>query len=341
MSSPFALAGFDYEADGYWANTWHEPKDVVPNKGVVTVVIEDETFTGDIAVDLDEDAEAIVPDPDPEDPPALLPDSPFYFLKRFVENVRIFFTFNEENKDELRADLAEERARELAALEQKYIDEELTEKEIEMFTKLAEELKEYSEGFLDRFADLDEEELESLELTEEEVAKVEKAMDNLGEALDWLGDGKDDDDEEDEGNYDKYLRRIEHLKQVQERSNGLGLERAIQNAYRQRERWLARNGMLDDEEEPEEEQEEGTEAPDEDEELTEADETTETAEGNEELNDKDKKEKNTPPGQLKKEDREKNTPPGHSIRDAVRNNNGNNGNKGNNGNNGNNKNKNR
>jgi hypothetical protein len=89
-------------------------------------------------------------------------------LKRFVENVKVWFTFNEERKTDLLADLVVLRAQELEALEQKYMDEELTEKQLTLLQKAALELESSAENLYDRLVG-EEEDLEELELTEEQV----------------------------------------------------------------------------------------------------------------------------------------------------------------------------
>lgn len=48
--------------------------------------------------------------------PGLLPDSPFYFLKRITENVRLLFTFDPEDKAKLHLDFAKTRLVEAKAL---------------------------------------------------------------------------------------------------------------------------------------------------------------------------------------------------------------------------------
>ncbi|OWZ83376.1 hypothetical protein [Natranaerobius trueperi] len=65
LSSPFAPFGsFDYEEDGYWENTWHDSRFLVPDEGEVIVTINDEDYEETIDVDLDSDAEAFLPDED-------------------------------------------------------------------------------------------------------------------------------------------------------------------------------------------------------------------------------------------------------------------------------------
>ncbi len=48
--------------------------------------------------------------------PGLLPDNPFYFLKRFSEDIRLLFTFDEEKKAALHLDFAKVRLSEAKAL---------------------------------------------------------------------------------------------------------------------------------------------------------------------------------------------------------------------------------
>ncbi|MGI6362876.1 MAG: DUF5667 domain-containing protein [Bacillota bacterium] len=127
------------------------------------------------------------PDPDPEPEPApepdpdpgLLPDSPFYFLKRFVENIRVWFTFNSERKTALLSQLVETRALELKALEEKYAEREMTEEQQKILQKAAEDLEAAAEGLFEFFLG-DGEDLEEMELTEEGLTSPGDGIGQLG-----------------------------------------------------------------------------------------------------------------------------------------------------------------
>ncbi|HPZ23001.1 MAG TPA: hypothetical protein PKV05_08280, partial [Bacillota bacterium] len=62
----------------------------IPEEPVITEPEPDSEPEPDPEPDPDPEPE---PDPEPDPDPGLLPDSPFYFLKRFVENIRVWFTF--------------------------------------------------------------------------------------------------------------------------------------------------------------------------------------------------------------------------------------------------------
>lgn len=211
------------------------------------------------------------PAPEPDPDPGLLPDSPFYFLKRFVENIRVWFTFNSERKTALLSQLVETRALELKALEEKYAEREMTEEQQKILQKAAEDLEAAAEGFFEFFLG-DGEDLEEMELTEEGLTYLETALVNLGAALDSIleaenpetpedpvdpenpEDPEDPEDSEDPGEeecpgnlskWEKYEWRIRHLERIRDRnpeSCHKGLNRAIENARRQQRRWAEKNG---------------------------------------------------------------------------------------------------
>src|SRR5690606_23388993 len=106
----------------------------------------------------------------------------FYFIKRFIENVKVWFTFNEERKTEVLAELVEKREAELLALEEKYSGSELTEKQKAILQEAAQELEAAAENLFERLVGHGED-LENLELTEEGVAKLEAALGSLGQVL--------------------------------------------------------------------------------------------------------------------------------------------------------------
>lgn len=160
----------------------------------------------------------------------ITPDSPFYYVKKFLESVKLLLTFDPEQKVALLEELAEERAKELEALNEKYADGELTEVELEFLTKALDDLIEYVEKFMNGLAELNE--------TDEEI-------------------NEDEEGEEDEGKdayADKYLWRIAHLQSIAERAPEAaqkGLAVAIANAERQRARAIAQGKIVEEEEDPE------------------------------------------------------------------------------------------
>ncbi len=212
-----------------------------------------------------------VVEPDPEADPGLLPSSPFYFLKRFVENIRVWFTFNAERKTALLGELVNTRALELEALEEKFSETELTEAQQQILQKASEDLETAAEGLFKTLLG-DGENLEDMELTEEGLTQLETALVNLGLALDNIieaedpedpevpedpvdpldpedpEDPEDDDDDECPDNlskWEKYEWRIHHLEEIRDRNPESchdGLNRAIENARRQQRRWAEKNG---------------------------------------------------------------------------------------------------
>lgn len=77
--------------------------------------------------------------------PGILPDSPFYFLKRFIEEIKLAFTFSPDSKAAMLMELAEVRIAELEALpEEKQAEfaESLTEAFVEAMEEVEELLKE-------------------------------------------------------------------------------------------------------------------------------------------------------------------------------------------------------
>lgn len=148
----------------------------------------------------------------------LAQDSPWYFLKRFIEKVRLTFTFNSEKKAEYLAELAEERAKEYEALELKFAEGDISEEELELLEEALEDFLNFIERYLDYIQEDDEE------------------------------DEDEDEDEDLPNEEDKYLRRIAHLERIAEKapeSAQKGLARAIANAHRQRERMIAKGKLTD------------------------------------------------------------------------------------------------
>jgi len=202
---------------------------------------EDETVPGDTeGEDTEEEKEA-----DDTADPGLLPDSPFYFLKRFVENIKTWFTFDEERKTDLLAELVERREAELLALEEKYADKELNPRQERILQEAAQELEQAATGLLDRLIG-EGEDLEDLELSEEALAKLEAALVNLGQAIERVADAENEDcDGEKLAKREKYQQRIQHLEQIRDKNPeaaAKGLNRAIENAQRQQARWEERKG---------------------------------------------------------------------------------------------------
>lgn len=167
----------------------------------------------------------------------LTPDSPWYFIKSFVESIRLTFTFSAEKKTELLGELAEERAKELQALELKYADGEITEKQLATLEKALDALMDLTERYIQRLEDE----------TPEEGGEDQSPQEGDEPAEEDEEPETEDEAEEDDEKYgDKYLRRIAHLKRVAKkapRGARKGLERAIANAYRQRARMIARGKL--------------------------------------------------------------------------------------------------
>jgi hypothetical protein len=149
----------------------------------------------------------------------LTPESPFYFLKRFIESVRLLLTFDQEKKLSLLEELAEERAKELEMLESLYAEGELSEAQLSTLEKALDDLILYTErliGELIKLEGLEEPDFEE-ELDEEGLTEEQKP--------------------------DKYQWRIEHLQTIADRAPAAaqnGLARAMANAERQRERAIAK-----------------------------------------------------------------------------------------------------
>lgn len=148
----------------------------------------------------------------------LTQDSPWYFIKRIFERVNLILTFRQEAKTELLADLANERAKEYAALEKKYDGEDIDEDQLKLLEQALKEMLKFTEKYMEKIIE---------EEDDEEVPPVV-------------------DEEEVEG--DKYQQRIAHLKRIAERapeSAQSGLSRAIANAHRQRARMIAKGKLYD------------------------------------------------------------------------------------------------
>ncbi len=170
----------------------------------------------------------------------LTPDSPFYFLKRFIENIRLLLTFSQEKKVALLTELAEERARELEALTSKYVEGELTGAQLAVLEKALNNLILFTEKLII--------EIEKLEGNQQgpggpeepggepggEEPEEEEPMKEPGEKV--TGEPEVEDQVRQP---DKYQWRIFHLKSVAARAPEAaqkGMATAIDNAVRQRER---------------------------------------------------------------------------------------------------------
>ena len=167
----------------------------------------------------------------------LTPDSPFYFFKRFVESVRLWLTFDQEKRVELLEELAEERLKELEALHARYGEGELTEQELDVLEQALDDLIVH---------------VEILVVSLDEPVEPDEEEPNGDDELYVEGDGE----EEEFG--DKYLWRIAHLEAIKERAPAaahFGLERAIANAWRQREKAIEKGRIPPDEEEAENDEE--------------------------------------------------------------------------------------
>lgn len=148
----------------------------------------------------------------------LTPDSPFYFIKRFIENIRLILTFDQEKKVSLLEELTAERTKELEALQQQYTEGEISEAQLATLEQALDDLVAYTERLVDELAKVDDEAGQSEDDADEETEE-------LGQQL------------------DKYERRIIHLQSIANRtpeSAQKGLARAIENAERQRERAVAK-----------------------------------------------------------------------------------------------------
>lgn len=163
----------------------------------------------------------------------ITPDSPFYYLKLFLEDVNLLLTFDPEKKAAYLAELVEERDKELAALYAQYENEDLTEEQLEILEKALDNLISYVERLIESLAALDDpDEGEDMdEGIEEEHEKVDK-----------------------DAYADKYLWRIAHLEAIAEQAPEaaqMGLARAMANAERQRARAIEQGKIVEDEDEDE------------------------------------------------------------------------------------------
>ena len=161
----------------------------------------------------------------PEDT-TLTPESPFYFIKRFIEDVRMLLMFDQEKKVALLDELAEERANELEILEAMYAEGELSEEQLITLEKALDDLLLYTENLVNELVKLEEPDGEQDEDGEDEL--IEEGTEN-------------------EQELDKYQWRIAHLESIAERAPEAaqnGLARAIANAERQRERAIAKGKIL-------------------------------------------------------------------------------------------------
>jgi len=82
--------------------------------------------------------------------PTILPDSPFYFLKKWQRGIRSFFTFNPVKKAELRLRFASEKLLEAKKLAEKKKASEILEKATENYEKEMEEIKDIIEKFKEK-----------------------------------------------------------------------------------------------------------------------------------------------------------------------------------------------
>jgi hypothetical protein len=167
---------------------------------------------------------------DPEEVTVVTPESPFYFLKRFMEAVRLVLTFDQEKRVAYLEELVEERQKELDALERLYNDGELSEDRRAMLENALDEVLLFAERLVEAVNRLEGSEPEEPEVVEE--------------------DGETGEEEPAQPETDKYLWRIAHLQSIAERApEGAqkGLARAIANAERQRERAIAKGKLAGEE----------------------------------------------------------------------------------------------
>jgi hypothetical protein len=113
---------------GFFALAQESPKEIIE--------------TTEKAVNLDENIQA--QDLEVREP-RLLPDSPFYFLKNWVREIRFFFTFNPITKTELKLKFANEKLIETKKLAEKTDDPKLLEKAAENYQKEIEKIKDQVE----------------------------------------------------------------------------------------------------------------------------------------------------------------------------------------------------
>lgn len=171
--------------------------------------------------------------------PGLLPDSPFYFLKKIIEDIRVVLTFNKDNKTDLLAKLVDRRTFELQALEEKYADSELTAKQEKRLAKAAAALERSAERLFDRILGNDED-IEGEDLDERQILHLEKALNRIGRIIDRVAEDQCD-GEECLQLQEKYRERVTKLEQIRDRNpDAQGLNRAIENAHRQQARWEER-----------------------------------------------------------------------------------------------------
>ncbi len=140
--------------------------------------------------------------------PTLLPDSPFYFLKNWGREIRIFFTFNSVKKANLRLRFSAEKLLELRKLAEKTENPEILKKAVENYENenekirsRVEKIKEKAsenfevEKFLDKFTKheiLHQKILEKLEeqVPEDAFKRIEQArerhLERFGEVMEKL-----------------------------------------------------------------------------------------------------------------------------------------------------------
>ncbi|MCW3489738.1 DUF5667 domain-containing protein [Dethiobacter alkaliphilus] len=203
----------------------------------------------------------------------LTPDSPFYFFKRFIEEVRLILTFDQETKIALLDELAEERAKELAALESMYEDGELSDKQLATLENALDDLIIYTERLVDELVVLDVDDGKTEEKDEGEETPDSNGTQDDGDTEDpdapKEGDAKDIDGDEGESaedelepELDKYQWRIAHLQSIADRAPEAaqnGLARAMLNAERQRERAIEKGKIPADDTEGQELEKEDSE----------------------------------------------------------------------------------
>lgn len=211
----------------------------------------------------------------------LTPESPFYFLKRFVESVKLFLTFDGEKKAQLLSELAEERARELEALQEKFADGQLSEKQFKLLEKALEDLILFTEKLANTLAENEEDPAPSDQEQGDTAPEEAQEPDAEDEEADTEEDEEATDPEENEDVEpqeevedeevkendktdnekvypDKYLKRVAHLQAIAKKapeSAQKGLARAIANALRQRERAIAKGKIPCDQDDEAEDQE--------------------------------------------------------------------------------------
>ena len=167
----------------------------------------------------------------------LTPDSPFYFLKRFRESIQILLTFRTESKLALRERLAQERVKEYLALQARFAQGEISEKEYALLERALDDIVIYYQRLID-LLEVQNDPGDEPVYDQDDDDQVDADNEEGEESDDEDGENADH-DQEGEVPGDKYDARIAHLQQIMTRvpeSAHKGLNRAMENARRQQAR---------------------------------------------------------------------------------------------------------